>query len=717
MQRLQVRELWEATGDTLVFLHSGDNGKGPSFKLSSASFASSRKLSSAAHGRSYPGRIPSQGRSPGRPRSLSRVRSPSGQVRTASGSSEFWLDVRSQQLSPVSINSPPLLPKSPISPKSPKSPKLPREGSSESESYEGYQHLGEPDEAGPGEIHLHIPAALQADLTDPQSTLTSADVESLVILRNFVAFLTGQPLVATSKHPDAFSVFLRIAELLQHYEFSNFDGSTVGEEAMSSFKIHLEEFRLADVRHSREKTIEAIVLGERMKNPELYNEGFVHAAGKYDDIVQLQSPKFHLISGTTRKRLERATIDLGSRLKTVRTRLEDFEFPSLFSGIAQSTSSTESKVVRFKAWKASFMSMRKHVLFFYSQRYGAWPPKAKSKKNSFEESGLNRCLLHELYQDFSTLYDILVDRTALTTRTTELSTTSGSTDADSAPALRRVLGEFDHSSPPFQPAIPFDTPQLPSLATTRRYYNSLDARKQAKERAKKLQDDEINQALMQSYNRDSIKATDFLESYMTFERRIAHNKTIDEISDLRIGQWIFMYAVLQSLPLVVIDAPDLKWTHGVEYFLCEVPKGTLPWCQEDSSRKMGWYEIAGGAGVVSLPAELVEHGVEGIYHRSHCWVVAKQWVDSDDESIPESDILLEDLPPPGLPLSTGLPESRSSSPSRRFPRESIHLGLEALPLPAGVAPMGAKKTMNYDPTKSFEDILGQTGMQNHDKKK
>lgn len=588
-------------------------------------------------------------------------------------------------------------------------PSSPQIGSSTTGSSEGYRRtVSDSFEDGARLIHLYVPLPLHADLSNPELALSPDDSEILIAIRNVFAFLVGRPLIATPRHPSVFAIFLRIADFLHRYEFTNLDGSTLGEEPTTNFERYLEDFKLADIRNSREKIIEAIVLGERMRCLELYNEGFVHGVGRYDEIDQLQSPKFHLITEATHQRMERATLDLSARLKTVHTRLEGFEFPSLFSGIAQSTTSTESKMVRFKAWKLAYMSMRKHVMSFYAHRYGAWPPKARSKKNDFEESGLNRVLLLELYQDFSNLYDVLVDRNTFTTRTSQLESVESPTEVDaqaSAPALRRVLGEFDHSLPPVQPPIPFDTPQLPSLAKTRRDYNSLAFKAQIKERSKPLQNDEINMALMQSYNRDSIKSTPFLEAFMSYERKMANGKSIDEIMDLRNGQWIFMYAVLQSLPLVVIDAPNIKYTDGVEYFLCEVPKGGAPWCQDDN-RKMGWYGIAGGTGVVSLPAELVEHGVEGIYRRSHCWTAAEKWIGASDlDLLLEPDENANGGSAPPMPQSPDLPGSLSEMPSIKRHRGSMQLGLEALPLPPGVRPTGSRLTPTHNPLASFEDIL------------
>lgn len=519
-----------------------------------------------------------------------------------------------------------------------------------------------------------------------------------------------------------------VSDLLTRFNFTNLDGSTYGEVAAVSFARYVEELGLADVRSSREQTIEGVILGERMRSGELYNEAFVHGVGKYEEIVKLGSPNFSLISHKTRNRLERASMDLSKRLTSVRSKLEDFEFRSLFAGSANSTTSSESKKVNFKAWKSSSLAMRKHTMAFYKERFGRWPPNARSKKNDFEESGLNRILLKELYQDFSDLYDMLVDRNSLTSRSVDNPSHSSSNPEETTTfALRHILSEYDRSSPPVQPPIPFDLPRLPSLATTRADFSATDPRRQAKERSKKLRDDEISSAIVQSYNQDSVRHTPFLDAFVQYERRSAHGKTMDEICDQRHGQWIFLYAVLQALPMVVVDAPGVRWTKGVEYFLCEVPIGSAPWHREDSGHKKSWFSIAGGSGIVSLPADVVDHGVDGIYRRSHCWEVAEKWAghsldfapaEPDEDGVAEG----ERSPLPSPPtLMPGEFTPRTQSPSRLSQRNSVHLGLEALPLPRGVTPSttggGSRPGSSYDPNKSFEAILGKPEVQTSKKKK
>lgn len=544
-------------------------------------------------------------------------------------------------------------------------------------------------------------------------------METLVAIRNLFGFLMGQSLVATERRPSVFSVFMKIAELLQAYEFTNQDGSTYGEVAASSFDSYVEELQIADVRTSREKTIEGIVLGERMRSSLLFNEAYVHGVGKYDAITRMNSPKFPLISSVTRNRMERQSMDLELRCKNITQKLNDFDFPAIFSGIMSSKTADEGKVVRFPAWKAAFLGMRKHVLSYYKHKYGSWPPKASSKKNNFEESGLNRLVVKDLYHDFAMMYDLLVDRQALTTRSADAPPAEDNRIEPHTAALRRVLDEYDRSTPPVQPAVPFDVPVQPTLSTVRSDYGR-DPKADAKLRSKKLKSEDLYKMLKATYNKDADFKTPFLDAFREFEHKSAHGCTFDEVLDLRMGQWIFMYAVLESLPLLSVDAPGVKWTHGVEYFLCEVPLAGVPWARGEGGTKRAWYGVAGSSGVVALPADVVEHGVEGVYRRSHCWQMAEKWTQHSEVLHAAVTEQIDDRPlppPPGPGAMLQAPSSRGSSP-RRSNRESVMmLGLEALPLPQGVAPASpvARPASANDPSKTFDAILANPEIAKHQK--
>lgn len=687
----QIPELWNEHGDTLVYLFPQNTGRPASFKVDSTVFAESPSLNFLARG-------------------------------TDPKAAERHLRGRSLENAMMNGNSPPMTPLDRLA-----------DGDNDSSGSRRMPFDDTPDDYQ--ELHLYLPIPLNSDVTHPEAGITQEDTETLLLFRNLFAFLLGQSLIATPRSSSLFSILMDIATLLSRFEFSNFDGSNFGETVTTSFSNYCDELHLADVRKSREKTIEAIILGERLRFFPLYLEGFVHGVGKLDELKQLRSPKYSLINSTTQKRLERGFIDLDTRLRVLYSKLDDFDFPSVFSGIANSTSSFESKAVRFKAWKASFMEFRRFVLQYYRQKYGSWPPKARSKKNQFEESGLNRQLLKDLYNDFTNLYDLLVDRTSITTRTMDTAMEPVSLTEQKevvTRALRQVESEYDRATPPVQPPIPFDVPQLPSIQPLHR--KPLDAKKEAKHRAKKLKDSDINTVLMASYNREGLRPNPFMEAFMQFERRCAHGKNLDDLIDLRCGQWIFLYAVIQSLPLLVVDVPNVKYTDGVEYFLCIAPRGGAPWIHGENKTARSWFGVAGGAGVVSLPSDVVVNGVEGIYRRSHCWQMAEQWADKD--AIPEPPVAednydndssisspypahqssagssSEPQPTPLLAPGGGLTPPpaipRTHSPARRPEhRTSIYPGLEALPLPAGVTPMEppARPISRFNPNMSFDDIL------------
>lgn len=601
----------------------------------------------------------------------------------------------------------------------------------------GYFGLPQAHISPPQEAHINLPLEFDSDMSSPDSTPMGDDLELLVLYRNFFAFLQGGALVATPRQTNLYAIFMGISSILKRFRFSNADGSTWGDVASQSFARYCQELRLADVRSSREKTIEGLVLGEQMRFWSLYNEGFVHAAGRLEDIKRINSPKFRQISPITVNRLERSSLDIEQRLLVIRSKLEDFDFPSMFAGVANSQTATEAKLVRFKAWKMAFADFRKFTMAYYRRKYGAWPPKAKSKKNNFEESGLNRRLLQEVYQDFTDLYDILADRTSITSRSSDMAPIDENAKADDnnesvQHALRRVESEYDRATPPVLPPIPFDVPIIPGF---KKSFNRehVSASKHAAA-LKKLKDNEVNELLLGSYNRGAISTNLFIQDFFSYERKLNQGKMMDEIVDNRCGQWLFMYAVLQSLPMMVVDARDIQYRGGVEYFLCMAPRGGRPWMKEDTSTSRSWYNVSSGGGVVSMPADSIDHSVEGVYRRSHCWMVANKWAEDLGITLPESTPILPPPPMPGFAdhhgrssfsnhsSPAGSPMLRPSSAtdggrlSTFSSRSSVNMGLEASP---GGAPAHdrSRPTSVFNPTITFDQILAGTSGDEKGKKK
>lgn len=513
-----------------------------------------------------------------------------------------------------------------------------------------------------GEVSLYLPPPAPGhDVVHDEKS----DMRRFIAIRNLFAFLTGQPLVATKSHPTVFSAFLEISSLLKEFDFMSMDGTTWGEAVDMSFGFYVSQLGLADVRHSREKTLEAVILGERMKSWQLYNEAYTHAAGKWQAIISLKSPLTGQVSEEVLRRLERANLDLLNRQHSVNQRLEDFEFPALFAGVA---GSSEFKDIKFNRWKTGFSKMRAFTLEYYKTMFGSWPPKARSKKNPFSESGLNRLVLKALYTDLCSLYDLLVDRDSLTPRVIDQSPEDmQDKDEDQhISALRKMLMEFDQSEPPVLPPIPFDVPKVPTMKSVLANYDEL----KEKERAKfdrNIKEYELQLVLHKSYNFDTDSMNSaFLKEFKIFDHDMAKGKNTAEMVDFRMGLWLFLYVVIQSLPLLVIDAPDLQFTEGVEYFLCQPPMGNAPWIEDSGATRKAWYQIPGSEVKVELSADVVMFSVEGTYERSHCWEFAKLW---DEAKMNGSSADLLGLPtPPGGPTSADkvLPLSPLQPPGAVF---------------------------------------------------
>ncbi|KAK8049536.1 hypothetical protein PG994_011266 [Apiospora phragmitis] len=542
-----------------------------------------------------------------------------------------------------------------------------------------------PEEDDAGDVRLYVP---NVTLPGQEQNTSQQDVDRLVAIRNMFAFLTGQPLVCTKAQPTLFAVLLRISSLLSEFEFCNEDGSTFGASVEMAFGFFMEQMALADVRHSREKTLEALVLGERMRSWDLFSEAFAHAVGKYSALRDLRSPLWEQVSAPTRQRLERAHLDLVSRQASVNNRLESFEFPSLFSGTANSTSMSEYRNVKYGVWRKSFGRMRQFVLSFYKTNFGSWPPKARSKKNPFSESGLNRLVLKILYSDLCALYDLIVDRESVTPRVIDQTVDDVESDLTrpEMSALRKILTEYETSSPPVLPPIPYDIPRVPDMRSIKENFHDLPQKEQAK-LERNLQSYEFLLILNKSYDFEtSALKIPFIKEFMEWEQKEAKGKSVPEMADQRIGYWLFLYVVIQSLPMLVVDAPGLHFTEGVEYFLCQPPKGHPPWMGDAQEVRKRWYEVAGGAGYVELSADAVEFSVEGIYHRSHCWLAAKQWETNAAALPPPPEDGLSPLQAPQSVFEDLDPPIRATcqvaATGRPGYRSSVALGLEPVPMPA-----------------------------------
>jgi len=436
----------------------------------------------------------------------------------------------------------------------------------------------------------------------------STNGEILVAIRNLFAFLVGGPLVATTRFQDISQIFNNIASLLSKFQFRNMDGSNFGEVADTSFSAYVDEFGLMDVRNDMLDALEMLKLGEAMRSVKLYREAFTHAVGMHE---QMQNwGDFETEYAFTHIRLQRARAELEKIINTSEM-LKDFCFPSVFAGFALSKTQKVCDKVDFTAWKGSFNRMRAFVHKYYKNFYGKWPPRADSKNNKGQPSGLHRLVLLKMYEDFSSLYDLLADRKKRTTRTAnDIAAAHNATDAPHVFALQAILLEYDCAYPRSKPPIPFDLPRVPKDKRDRKKSQAVD---------QILSDKQRGDLLETSYNHD-VQTTDFIRQFKVWAWREGKEKNVDELADHRYGQWIFMYVIMQNLPLLVVEAPGCQYTEGVAYFICQGNRGEVPWCRNQMIRAENG---------VNLHPDAISNSTEGTYRRSHCWQRADRWSQQD----------------------------------------------------------------------------------------
>jgi hypothetical protein len=462
-------------------------------------------------------------------------------------------------------------------------------------------------------LHIRLPVSLS---DETGKNLSQSDVRNLVSVRNLFAFLVGQSLVATPQYPTVFDVFVQISKHLHEFKFSNMDGSTYGETPDSSFAAYIQELELLDMRNNCEKTIEGLLLGEKMRSAMLWNEAFTHAVGMYDDLQKQCPEKFRFLSGVAIQRLERAHMDLEKRLSHINERLSDFEFPSVFSGIMNSRTADERNETSFEQWKSSFQAARRFFLHYLKSKHGSWPPK-KTKKSPIQLPNLNRRVLQGLANDLAILYDLMVDRKHPSSRLVIFGRQFPAHPDRRIEALRKVLQEYDNSGSPVYPTMPFDAPLVPRLS----HSNIDDSETGSKN---KIGKNELVSILESSYNKDTRGMRNgFAQLWIAFEAKSTSGMTIDKVANFRLGAWLFMYCLLQTLPLLTVDAPGVQFTQGVEYLLCEPARGRLHWSKESTQKD--WYRDPSTGLLSQMSKDAIELSYDAIYRLSHCWQKGEMW--------------------------------------------------------------------------------------------
>ncbi|KAI9807950.1 MAG: hypothetical protein M1825_005256 [Sarcosagium campestre] len=413
--------------------------------------------------------------------------------------------------------------------------------------------------------------------------------------RNVFALLLNKPLVGLN----LYQALLDLHERLQMYMAPNADNT-------STLISYIVTNCLDDVRGDPASAAGLLAWSEGsvVRWHEGWREAFVHCAGMYNQLSII--PEFRDISHFTRVLLERASLEMQVRVQQAEDRLAEFDFDDMWP--MQSVSPPAARY--------SFDQFRKFLLRFYEGVFWTWPPPSRREST---DTWLNREIVNRLQSDLGALYDYLVDRD----KTWEQAESGGDrkarivskskktnfrADSDDL-AMTDVLLGYDNRNK--IPHIPHPFPLLPSSTPVQHHAKqSLFGNKKPKGLDTKVSERRTALAYSEATNifllGSDFSNNELVEAFSRFEK----TDQIGEIDpyDARRGRWILLYGLLQTLATLSSDTPRLRFHDDVSYFLNPRLRGTPPW------RGRGERE-----GDDEPPLQMT----------SHCWTVPQTWQDKE----------------------------------------------------------------------------------------
>lgn len=365
----------------------------------------------------------------------------------------------------------------------------------------------------------------------------------------------------------------------------------------------------------------------------LWREGFIHCTGM---LARLEGGgEWREISPITKALIDRASLEIQVRVAQADQRLSNFNFTDMWP-------TTSSAVPHARI---AFDKFQKFLVKHYQARFGSWPPHTPDGRFS-------RMLYVQLQRDFSALYDYLVDRdvswshsnaqthhprqfpggmsrpnnTVVGKKLVNPKIPHWRADDDDL-QITDILITFDdkqnhpHIPHPF-PLVPPSMAPGPKLKATTAGRFFQGARRgsvtntptlsfmasAAAEKAAAL-------SLSESTNIESLLTSsvsnELVDAFAKHEKSVSPAEV--DPHDARKGRWILIYGILQTLATVTVDAPGIRHTDGVDYFLCAKLRGTPPW-KGGGERGMDSSGLAGSGA-----------SDERSHFRSHCWTVPRTW--------------------------------------------------------------------------------------------
>ncbi|KAK6329808.1 hypothetical protein TWF730_006107 [Orbilia blumenaviensis] len=438
---------------------------------------------------------------------------------------------------------------------------------------------------------LHFPA--------PRSNDRAAIYRHHATTRNFFAVLFNRSLVGTSFG----QTLLDLAERMELY-------MPPGHDNIGDLLRYLTRKEFDDVRNMPDLAAGTLMFAEKYRLPDLYRESFVHCVGMMNRLELLSD--YQQISSITRILIDRASLHIQVRSENCDNLLVhgQFSFPDMWPHMSAGYPPARHAFDRFQKFLA------KH----YQSRFGSWPPGGEK---------YGRLLYQQLQRDFNALYDFLVDKDvtweSVAPPSSAASISSSTRTAgpqklvnpykpdfradDASLQFTDIILSFDRNGKDRYPHIPHPYPLVPDVKTTTAIRTNKQSNFFGKRNANadKTIEKENALALIKATNLDALYTSPNNSLVAAYQMMEKSDRTIEiDPHDARKGRWLLIYAVLQTLATITVDAPGLKYTDNVDYFLCAPIKGALPWEQQPQTSRGGEEE-------------------DYCQYRAHCWTVPYQW--------------------------------------------------------------------------------------------
>lgn len=421
--------------------------------------------------------------------------------------------------------------------------------------------------------------------------------------RNFLALLADKPLVGPTLGQTLIDLVDRLDVWVPEGQPDPMSMSPMSDNVRRVLDYLLRR-EFDDMRNSPELAAGMLVFAERYQIVSIWQEAFVHCVGMLGRLEG--TTEYKEISHITQAFMDRASLDMTVRLSESDKLLETFDFSEMWPVTGGFSPPARASFDKFQKW------LVKH----YQQRYGSWPP-SQDAIRFHGGSKFTRIIYRQLEQDFGGLYDYLVDSDVFWDRTTSQRPVLFSpqkqhfrADLPGLPITDMIL-EFDkqHKYPP----APLPYPLLPShilfpssqttVPTARHHF---------------LQKPRLTHASVPHNQAAIALALSECTNIQSLHRPASPNQLVDAFRalerqeslpprDARLGRWLLIYGVLQTLASIVPDAKIVRWSDGVEYFLNAKLRGTPPWKP---------VEDPGHPGVTAED--------DDGHVRSYCWRVAEE---------------------------------------------------------------------------------------------